>query len=92
MLDTPLQRPWRTALVVGTAATPPAVILAVPAPRPVDVALAWPLVVIDGWIGPERTPLLLVGLLAGIALTWVHYVVLARLVLWRLGRAAEEER
>jgi hypothetical protein len=91
-----LQRhPWRAAVLFGTTATPAAVILAVPAPRPVDAILAWPLVLIDSLIGPgpnlgtaehpiyQGTPLLVIGLLAGIVLTWVHYILLARLILWR---------
>jgi hypothetical protein len=96
-----LGRPWLAAFMLGSAATPAAVIIAVPAPRPIDVLFAWPLVVIDRLIGTgpnigtaehpiyEGTPLLLVGLLVGIVLTWLHYVILARLILWRLaaGRA-----
>jgi hypothetical protein len=80
-----MNRPWVAALLVGTAATPPAVILAIPAPRPIDALLAWPLVLIDAKIGDGDAPRLLLGL-AGIALTWVHYVLLARLFLWRLSR------
>lgn len=92
---------WTAALLLGTTATPAAVILAVPAPRPIDLALAWPLVLIDRWIGPapnlgsadlpvsEGTALRLFGLLAGIALTWIHYILLARLILWRASDPAE---
>jgi hypothetical protein len=78
-----LQKPWLTALLLGMAATPPAVILAIPAPAPLDAILAWPLVVMDRWIraGGTAGPLGRVGAgLLGIALTWVHYVVLARLL------------
>ena len=84
-----MNRPWLAALLAGTAATPPAVILAIPAPSPIDALLAWPLVVIDRRIGDGDAPLLLLGLLAGIALTWVYYVLVARLILWRVadGRA-----
>ena len=85
-----MNRPWLAALAVGTAATPPAVILAIPAPRPIDALLAWPLVAIDARLGEGDAPLLLLGLLAGIALTWIHYVLLARLVLWRLDRGGAE--
>lgn len=88
--------------LLGTAATPAAVIIAVPAPCPVDVVFAWPLVLIDSWIRPgpnqgtaehpiyEGTPLLLFGLLVGIVLTWGHYVLLARLILWRVASSRAE--
>lgn len=81
-----MPHPWLTALLLGTVATPGAVILAVPAPRPVDAMLAWPLVVLDvmlgsGAIAPAAR---LAAIAAGIALTWVHYVLLARLVVWRV--------
>lgn len=78
-------RPWVLALLLGSVATPAAVILAVPAPWPLDALLAWPLVVMDRRLaGPEQAgPMLrLLGLLTGIALTWLHYVVLARLLVW----------
>jgi hypothetical protein len=90
------RHPWLAALLLGTVVTPAAVILAVPAPRPLDVLLAWPLVLLDRLVGPgrnigtveeplyESTPLHLVALLAGILLTWLSYVLLARLVLWRV--------
>jgi hypothetical protein len=88
-----LRRPWLTALLLASAATPPAVILAIPAPAPVDAVLAWPLVALDRWIsaGGETTPLarLAAGLL-GIALTWAHYVVLARLLVRWLARRAPD--
>ena len=84
-----LRRPWLTALLLGSVATPAAVILAIPAPTPLDVVLAWPLVVVDRWIAAvgETAPLarLAAGLL-GIALTWVHYVLLARLVVRWVAR------
>jgi hypothetical protein len=89
-----VRRPWVVALLLGTVATPAAVILAVPAPRPLDAILAWPLVVMDRWVGPgiittqesihEGIPLRLAALAIGIVLTWVHYIVLARLVVWRM--------
>jgi hypothetical protein len=72
------------------------VILAVPAPSPLDALLAWPLVVMDRWVGAapghlatgppaaESALLVLAGLLLGIVLTWVHYIIVARLlILWR---------
>jgi hypothetical protein len=92
-----LRHPWGAAVLFGTTATPAAVILAVPAPRPLDAILAWPLVLIDSLIGPgpnlgtaghpvyQGTPLLVIGLLAGIMLTWAHYILLARLILWRVA-------
>jgi hypothetical protein len=88
-----LRRPWLTALLLGTAATPPAVILAIPAPAPLDAVLAWPLVLLDRWIAgsDDAGPLirLAVGLL-GIAITWVHYVLLARLLVWWTARRAPD--
>ena len=78
-------RPWVMALLLGSVATPAAVILAVPAPWPLDALLAWPLVVIDRRLGapePAGPALRLLGLVAGIVLTWVHYVLLARLLVW----------
>jgi hypothetical protein len=97
-----LRHPWLAALLLGTVATPAAVILAVPAPRPLDVVFAWPLVLVDSWVGPglnigtaeepiyEGTPIHLVGLLVGIVLTWLFYVLLARLALWRVAAGREE--
>jgi hypothetical protein len=93
-----LRYPWLAALLLGTVATPAAVILAVPAPRPLDAVLAWPLVLLDIWVGPgpnvgtaeepiyEGTPVHLAALVVGIVLTWVFYVLVARLVLWRVAR------
>jgi hypothetical protein len=96
-----LRHPWLAALLLGTVATPAAVILAVPAPRPLDAVLAWPLVLVDSWVGPglnigtaeepiyEGTPVRLLALVIGIVLTWLFYILLARLALWRVaaGRA-----
>jgi hypothetical protein len=92
-----LRHPWVAALLLGTVVTPAAVILAVPAPRPLDVVLAWPLVLMDSWIA-RRSSIDLVGapiyqgslirvvaLIVGILLTWVFYVLLARLVVWRVA-------
>ena len=86
-----LQRPWLTALLLASAATPAAVILAIPAPTPLDAALAWPLVVLDRWVGATGAagPLARVGAgLLGIALTWVHYLLLARLLMAGIARRA----
>ena len=81
-----MPHPWLTALLLGTVATPGAVILAVPAPRPVDAVLAWPLVVLDVVVGSRSVApaVRLVAIAVGIGLTWVHYVLLARLVVWRM--------
>lgn len=88
------RRPWLVALLLGAAATPAAVILSVPAPAPLDALLAWPLVVMDRWVGssagggPWKRVLALV---AGIALTWAHYVVMARLLVrWIAGRTSDD--
>ena len=97
-----MRHPWVTALLLGCAATPAAVILAVPAPRPLDAILAWPLVLMDVWVGSESTgsvqggvrdlAVVRLGALAiGIALTWVHYVFLARLAIWRLADRESDE-
>lgn len=92
-----VRRPWVVALLLGTVATPAAVILAVPAPRPLDAVLAWPLVLMDSWVGPghnlgtverpvyEDAPVRLVAAGVGIVLTWLFYVLLARLLVWRLA-------
>ena len=88
-----LRRPWITALLLGTAATPAAVILAIPAPPPLDAVLAWPLVLVDRWTAAagDTGPLarLAAGLL-GIALTWVHYILLARLLVRLITRRAAD--
>jgi hypothetical protein len=92
------RHPWRAALLLGTVATPAAVILAVPAPRPLDALLAWPLVLFDIWLAPGggagpagqavpgSTPVQVAAFAAGVMLTWAHYIVLARLILWRALR------
>jgi hypothetical protein len=88
-----LRRPWLTALLLGSVSTPAAVILAIPAPAPLDAVLAWPLVVMDRWIAADGDtgPLarLAAGLL-GIALTWVHYILLARLLVRLIARRAAD--
>jgi hypothetical protein len=85
-------RPWLAALLLGTVATPAAVILAIPAPAPLDALLAWPLVVMDRWVGSSGAGpgvRLLAGVL-GIALTWMHYVVVARLLVGRFASRAPD--
>ena len=85
------RRPWLVALLLGTVATPAAVILAVPAPAPLDALLAWPLVVMDRRVGTGGGPWVrILALVAGIALTWAHYVVAARLLVkWMEGRTSD---
>jgi hypothetical protein len=88
--------PWLASLLLGTVATPAAVILAIPAPRPLDAVLAWPLVLADSWWGPGAnvgsaagepyaSVVHLLAFAAGVAFTWMFYVFLARLVLWRVA-------
>ena len=88
-----LRRPWLTALLLGSVATPAAVILAISAPVPLDGVLAWPLVLVDRWIAGtgETGPLarLAAGLL-GIVLTWGHYILLARLLVRVIARRAAD--
>jgi hypothetical protein len=90
------RHPWFAALLLGTVATPAGVVFGWLAPRPLDAVVALPLVLVDMWaasggtIGTAETPnneastmrLLLLAL--GIVLTWVFYVLAARLLLWRL--------
>jgi hypothetical protein len=75
-------------------ATPAGVVLAWLAPRPLDAVVALPLVLVDVWATSRgvtgapshEAPLLrLLLLVLGIVLTWLFYVLVARLVLWRLG-------
>ena len=82
--------------------TPAGVVLAWLAPRPLDAIAALPLVLVDIWAarhlstGSTGTPvedpalvrLLLLAL--GIVLTWMFYILVARVALWRLApRTAE---
>ena len=87
--DAPLspRESWIAALLLGSVATPAAVILAVPAPAPLDALLAWPLVVMDRWVWRSGAgPLVRVlAMVVGVALTWVHYVLLARLLVRRMA-------
>jgi hypothetical protein len=90
------RHPWFAALLLGTVATPGGVVLAWLAPRPLDAVVALPLVLVDVWAasggatGTGQTPsneapgLRLLLLVLGIVLTWVFYVLAARLLLWRL--------
>jgi hypothetical protein len=84
------QHPWIAALLLGTVITPAGVVFAWLAPRPLDALVAFPLVLLDMWAaqdggaaaGPFTRFLLLV---LGIALTWLLYILAARLVIWRLS-------
>ena len=76
--------------------TPAGIVLGWLTPRPLDAIVALPLVLVDIWApsvvsnGATETPieesafvrLLLLAL--GIVLTWLFYVLVVRLVLWRL--------
>jgi hypothetical protein len=96
------RHPWVVALLLGTLATPAGVVLGWLAPRPLDAIVALPLVLVDVWAGSVadsaaaetpmgRSPVTRLLLLAlGIVLTWMFYVVVARLVLWRLARRAAQ--
>jgi hypothetical protein len=88
------RHPWVAALLLGTVATPAGVVLGWLAPRPLDALVALPLVLLDIWVAPalgtsgaegpgdEAALLRLLALVLGIVLTWVFYVLVARLVLW----------
>ena len=87
------RRPWFAALLFATAATPAGVVLAWLAPRPLDALVALPLVLVDMWAASDRSvairsseaPILrLLLLVVGIVGTWGFYVLMARLLLWRL--------
>jgi hypothetical protein len=96
------RHPWFVALLLGTVATPAGVVFAWLAPRPLDAVVALPLVLVDVWAsggapGTAETPineaptLRLLLLVLGIVLTWLFYVLVARLVLWRLLLRASDE-
>ena len=82
---------WLAALLLATLATPAGVVIAWLAPRPLDAVVAWPLVLMDVWADEAPIPRLLL-LLLGIVLTWLFYVIVARLVLWRLALDGDDER
>jgi hypothetical protein len=96
------RHPWFVAFLLGTVATPAGVILGWLAPRPLDALVALPLVLVDMWAasngitevgdaaGNEAPGLRLLLLGLGIVLTWVFYVLAARLVLWRLLLHADD--
>jgi hypothetical protein len=95
------RHPWFAALLLGTVATPAGVVFAWLAPRPLDAVVALPLVLLDVWVASgaitgtaeipsnEAPTLRLLLLVLGIVLTWGFYILLARLLLWRLLRRAD---
>jgi len=94
--------PWSAAVLLATLATPAGVVIAWLAPRPLDVVVAFPLVLLDMWAAShgvsgradmpnEEAPIVrLLLLVLGIALTWLFYVLAARLALWRLSLDASD--
>lgn len=88
------QHPWFVAVLLGSVTTPAGVVLGWLAPRPLDAVVALPLVLTDMWAAStpsdEASALRIPLLLLGIVLTWLFYVVVARLVLWRLLPAAAD--
>lgn len=83
------RHPWTTACLLASAATPAGVVLGWLAPRPLDAVVALPLVLLDVWAARRgsASEWHRLGLIAlGIALTWLLYVVAARLILSRLFR------
>ncbi len=96
------RHPWFAALLLGTVATPAGVVFAWLAPRPLDAIVALPLVLVDVWAASggatdtaetpsNQAPLRLLLLVLGIVLTWLFYVLVARLLLWRLLPRAGDE-
>ena len=95
------RHPWVAAILLGTAVTPAGVVLAWLAPRPLDAVVALPLVLLDIWAAPgaaatatgeplAESPFVRLMLLTlGIALTWLLYIVAARLILWQLAPRSE---
>jgi hypothetical protein len=90
------RHPWLAALLLGTVATPAGIVVGWLAPRPLDAVVALPLVLLDIWAVPgvngtpaetrlDESPFARLLLLTlGIVLTWLFYVLAARLVLWHL--------
>jgi hypothetical protein len=97
------RHPWVVALLLGTVATPAGIVLGWLAPRPLDAVVALPLVLMDIWVGSdprirtaedpsdEATLVRLLALVLGIVLTWLFYVVVARLLIWRLVATDDEQ-
>jgi hypothetical protein len=92
------QHPWFTAFMLATLATPAGVVLGWLAPRPLDAVVAPPLILVDMWAtsrvgqftaeSPSNPILRVLLLVLGIVLTWLFYVLAARLVIWRVVRHA----
>ena len=93
------QHPWFAAILLGTVATPAGVVFAWLAPRPLDAVVALPLVLMDVWAATrgaetasnQASAMRLLLLVFGIVLTWVFYVLTARLLLWRLFLRSGDE-
>jgi hypothetical protein len=97
------RHPWVVALLLGTVATPAGIVLGWLAPRPLDAVVALPLILMDTWAGTrpgvgaapdsgdEATLVRLVALMLGIALTWLLYVIVARVLIWRLVDDGDEQ-
>jgi hypothetical protein len=97
-----LRHAWISAFLLGTAATPAAAGLAVSLPAPIGMVLIWPLHGLAIWAGPglnigtperpfyEGTPIHLMAWTLGAGLTWLLYVLMARVVLWRVAVARAE--
>lgn len=73
------------ALLLGSVATPAGVVLGWLLPRPLDLVVALPLVLLDMWAASgAHSPLVRVLLLLlGIVLTWLFYVLVARVLVVR---------
>lgn len=90
------QHPWFVALLLASVATPAGVVFGWLAPRPLDAVVALPLVLVDIWAssggatGTMGTRMGLLLLILGIVLTWLFYILVARLALWRLLRRATD--
>ena len=95
------RHPWVAALLLGTVATPAGIVFGWLAPRPLDAVVALPLVLMDIWAGTrtgigatdsgdEATLVRLLALGLGIALTWLLYVIVARVLIWRLVDDGDE--
>jgi hypothetical protein len=91
------RHPWFAALLLATVATPAGVVFGWLAPRPLDAMVALPLVLVDVWAAThgmgtvdtasdEASILRLLLLVLGIVLTWLFYLLAARLLLWTLLR------
>ena len=99
-VDEPIlaRRPWTVAALLSSAGTPAAVIAAQILPPPFDAFVAWPLVLVDRLVEPRLhleshsgsawSHIAAAG--AGIVLTWLFYVLVARILIRRLARTAHQ--